>query len=128
MPEFTENGEIISTLKGEIRALENQNQELQWKADKAAENGIKKDEYFREAQALRNKLRHLAKIVIRLFVSIKYLFRLGAIIGTYFWLGRDQAAALAGFICLIALIQAGIDGVQKTLHEGRSMSEWNPCE
>jgi len=116
----------IDVLREEIRVLANQNKDLQWKADKAAENEKKMDQYYREAQNLRDKLRSLSKTIIRLLVSVKYLFRLGAIIGAYFWLGRNQAAALTGFICLIALIQAGIDSVQKTLHEGRSMSEWDP--
>lgn len=94
-------------------------------AEKADRLQEERDKFFQKARDLEDKLRTLTKILIRLLVSIKYLFRLGAVVGTYYWLGRTYALALLGFICLIALIQAGIDKIQKTLHPGYEISEWH---
>jgi hypothetical protein len=82
-------------------------------------------EIEKENKTLKDKLRNLTQIIIRLLVSIKYLFRLGAIAGTYFWLGKYPAAALCGFICLVATMQLAIDKVQRVLHPGWEVSEWD---
>lgn len=82
-------------------------------------------EVERQKHVLEEKLKNISKVIIRMLVILKYLFRIGAIVGLYFWLGKYAALSLFGFICLIATLQLGIDKVQKTLHPGCELSEWD---
>lgn len=107
-----------NAIRETLAAVEQENKKMKFEAEKARE-------LKQENSNLKDRLQKITKIVIRLLVSLKYLFRLGAIVGTYFWLGKYQAAALFGFICLVALLQLAIDKVQRVLHPGWDVSEWD---
>ena len=78
----------------------------------------------RENEKLKDKVTHLYSICVRTLVSIKYLSRVVAVIGAYYWLGKINAIALCSFLVFIALIQLGIDKLRQEIHPQLDISEW----
>lgn len=83
-----------------------------------------KHELFKKAQRFEERVKALFNVLIRFMVSLKYIMRGAALVGCYFWLGRDQTIALFVFIVVVASIQIGIDKVQRVMHPEWNISEW----
>ena len=80
-----------------------------------------------ENRKLQNFVKKMYLVGIRILFSIKFLLRVGALCGCYFWKGPEATFALAGIIILIILAQSGINKLKTTIKPNlhSEFDEWD---
>lgn len=112
---MTDYDATMRELQGKMCSTNQENLELRSTVEK-----LKVRSVFYERKA-----RTMLVATVRSLMILKYLIRIGSLVGVYFWLGWGPCLALGGFIVVGMSIQTGIDAAKCSLYPEAVRGEWD---